>query len=248
MYKEEEEVMKQLLSFLAFLILTTSLSATSGKVLAVKGKVELQKSGQWRPAQSGDDLDSGTLISTGFKSELTIKVDGSTIVVQSLTRLRLDEIVKKGDVLSSKVYLDMGSIKANVKPAETKKVAFTVRTPVATASVRGTSGEISYNGVLNGETGIWDYQNASGDKVMVYAGDTVSIDNFGNITPAQITFQTDVKPRIPSTPAEKEVDYKGVDDGQYSKDVDFSSARNPLNPDPTPDENADVIVDIGWDE
>jgi len=231
--------MKKLLISLAFLILTTWLFATSGKVVAVKGKVELQKTGQWRPAQSGDELDSGTLISTGFKSELTIKLDGSTIVVQSLTRLRLDEIIKKGDVLSSKVYLDMGSIKANVKPAETKKVSFTVRTPVATASVRGTSGEISYNGVLNGETGIWDYQNSTGDRVMVYAGDTVSIDNFGNITPAQITFQADVKPQTPSTPSEKDVDYKGVDDGQYNKDIDELIS---------PDDDADVIIDIEWEK
>ncbi len=235
--------MKRLFFYLTFLILTTSLFAASGKVLAVKGKVELQKSGNWRPAQNGDTLDSGTLISTGFKSELTIKVDGSTIVVQALTRLRLDEIIKKGDVLSSKVYLDMGSIKANVKPAETKKVSFTVRTPVATASVRGTSGEISYNGVLNGETGVWNYENVSGDKVMVYAGDTVSIDNFGNITPAQIAFQSDVKPQTPSTPAEKEVDYKGVDDGRFNKDIDFSSASAPESPQ---DENADIIISIDW--
>ena len=239
--------MKKILSLLAFLILTASLFATSGKVLAVKGKVELQKSGQWRPAQNGDALDSGTLISTGFKSELTIKVDGSTIVVQALTRLRLDEIVKKGDVLSSKVYLDMGSIKANVKPAETKKVSFTVRTPVATASVRGTSGEISYNGVLSGETGIWDYQNASGDKVMVYAGDTVSIDNFGNITPAQITFQSDVKPQTPSTPAEKDVDYKGVNDGQYNKDIYDADDNTRTEEEKDADKDADIVVDIDWE-
>ena len=242
--------MKRWLIFLVFSLFATSIFATAGKVLAVKGKVELQKNGQWRPAQNGDDLDSGTLISTGFKAELTIKVDGSTIVVQALTRLRLDEIVKKGDVVSSKVYLDLGSIKANVKPAETKKVAFTVRTPVATASVRGTSGEISYNGVLNGQTGVWDYENANGDKVLVYAGDTVSIDNFGNITPAQITFQQDVKPQAPTTPAEQDMDYKGVDDGRYDNDINFSPAPTttpPSQPHREPEEKeADVIVDIDW--
>jgi len=242
--------MKRWLIFLVFSLFATSIFATAGKVLAVKGKVELQKNGQWRPAQNGDDLDSGTLISTGFKAELTIKVDGSTIVVQALTRLRLDEIVKKGDVVSSKVYLDLGSIKANVKPAETKKVAFTVRTPVATASVRGTSGEISYNGVLNGQTGVWDYENANGDKVLVYAGDTVSIDNFGNITPAQITFQQDVKPQTPTTPAEQDMDYKGVDDGRYDNDINFSPAPTTTpsqQPHREPEEKeADVIVDIDW--
>ena len=130
----------------------------------------------------------------------------------------------------------MGSIKANVKAAETKKVSFTVRTPVATASVRGTSGEISYNGMLNGETGVWDYLNASGDLVRVFAGDTVSIDNFGNITPAQITFQSEVKPQTPKTPADKDTDYNGVDEAKYNQDVDSA------------DENSEVVVDVEWGE
>ena len=227
--------MKHIHIILLLLIATASLFAnTSGEVMAIKGKVEVQKDGQWRPAQKGELLDSGVLVSTGFKSELTLKVDGSTIVVQPLTRLRLDEIVKKGDTLSSKVYLDMGSIKANVKAAETKKFSFTVRTPVATASVRGTSGEISYNGILNGETGIWDYINQSGDVVKVFAGDTVSIDNFGNITPAQITFAQEVKPQTPTTMADKDTVHVGVDEAKHSKDLDEK------------EELVDVIINLGW--
>jgi hypothetical protein len=227
--------MKRVCIILTCLLITASLFATSGEVIAIKGKVEVQKDGQWKLAQKGEMLDSGVLVSTGFKSELTLKVDGSTIIVQPLTRLRLDEIVKKGDVLSSKVYLDMGSIKANVKAAETKKVSFTVRTPVATASVRGTSGEISYNGILNGETGIWDYINQSGDIVKVFAGDTVSIDNFGNITPAQITFAQEVKPQTPTTLADKDTVHVGVDEAKHNKDLDEKP------------EIVDVIVDVGWE-
>ncbi len=226
--------MKRISIILICLSITASLFAASGEVIAVKGKVEIQKDGQWMPAQKGVQLDSGVLISTGFKSELTLKVDGSTIVVQPLTRLRLDEIVKKEDTLSSKVYLDMGSIKANVKPAETKKVSFTVRTPVATASVRGTSGEISYNGILNGETGIWDYTNQDGDIVKVFAGDTVSIDNFGNITPAQITFAQEVKPQTPVTMADADTAHVGVDEPKHSKDVDEAA------------EMTTIIIGVDW--
>ncbi|MGP1437865.1 MAG: FecR family protein [Treponema sp.] len=228
--------MKRIYIILLGLLITTLLFSNTGEVVAIKGKVELQKDGQWKLAQKGEQVDSGTLISTGFKSEVTLKVDGSTIIVQPLTRLRFDEIVKKGDVLSSKVYLDMGSIKANVKAAETKKVAFTVRTPVATASVRGTSGEISYNGILNGETGIWDYINQSGDVVKVFAGDTVSIDNFGNITPAQITFAQEVKPQTPTTMADKETDYVGVDEVKHNKEIDELK------------EASDVVISIGWED
>lgn len=228
--------MKRVFTIIICLLITATLFATSGEVIAIKGKVEVQKDGQWRLAQKGESLDSGVLVSTGFKSELTLKVDGSTIIVQPLTRLRLDEIVKKGDVLSSKVYLDMGSIKANVKAAETKKVSFTVRTPVATASVRGTSGEISYNGILNGETGIWDYINQSGDVVKVFAGDTVSIDNFGNITPAQITFAQDVKPQTPVTMADRDIVHVGVDEAKHNKDFEEKG------------EMTDVIINLSWED
>ena len=155
----------------------------------------------------------------------------------------MDEIVKKGDVLSSKVYLDMGSIKANVKAAETKKVSFTVRTPVATASVRGTSGEISYNGILNGETGIWDYINQSGDVVKVFAGDTVSIDNFGNITPAQITFAQDVKPQTPATMADRDIVHVGVDEAKHNKDLEEKAGTTERR-----GEMTDVIINLGWED
>jgi len=231
--------MKKAFILACILATTFALYAASGEVLSMRGKVEVQKSGQWRPAQKGDVLDSGTLISTGFKSELTLKVDGSTIVVQSLTRLRLDEIIKKGDVMSSKVYLDMGSIKANVKPAQTKKVSFTVRTPVATASVRGTSGEISYDGTLTGETGIWDYINQSGNVVKVFAGDTVFIDNFGNITPAQITFQSAVTPTVPKTMADKEIEYVGIDEGRHNRDADIPEDENI---------EGNINIHVGWEE
>ena len=231
--------MKRVFLLCVFLIVCTLSYAASGEIIAIKGKVEVQKMGQWKPARQGEALDSGTLISTGFKSELVLKVDGSTIIVQPLTRLRLDEIIKKGDVISSKVYLDMGSIKANVKPAETKKVEFTVRTPVATASVRGTSGEISYSGVLNGETGIWEYVSQNQDTVKVYAGETVKIDNFGNITPAQITFQAGVKAQTPTTLAEKDTAYNGVDESKHNKDLSDSILE---------EETEKVILNVEWED
>jgi len=234
--------MKKTFVLMCILTMTFALYATSGEVLSMKGKVEVQKAGQWRPAQKGDVLDSGVLISTGFKSELILKVDGSTIVVQSLTRLRLDEIIKKGDVVSSKVYLDMGSIKASVKPAQTKKVSFTVRTPVATASVRGTSGEISYDGTLTGETGIWDYVNQSGDVVKVFAGDTVFIDNFGNITPAQITFQSAVAPSVPKTIADKDIKYVGIDESRHNRDIEPNITPNLSK------EDSSITISVGWED
>ena len=51
--------MKHIHIILLLLIATASLFAnTSGEVMAIKGKVEVQKDGQWRPAQKGGLLDS----------------------------------------------------------------------------------------------------------------------------------------------------------------------------------------------
>ena len=53
------------------------------------------------------------------------------------------------------MFLDAGSIKADIKKSENKRVGFKVRTSVATASVRGTSGEIYSDGTLVCLSGKW---------------------------------------------------------------------------------------------
>lgn len=114
-------------------------------VLDAKGKAEVQDSqnvGKWISLKPGMELEKGALIQTGFKSELTLKIKGSKVTVQQLTRLTLEQLAeneKKDDI---KLYLDTGSVKSNVKKLNDKPVGFKVRTPVATASVRGTVLEV----------------------------------------------------------------------------------------------------------
>lgn len=228
--------MKRLFGVFLCLFAAVSVFGLSGEVIALKGKAEVQKDGgTWSVPSKGEILSKGTLISTGFKSELTLKVDGTIIVVQPLTRLRLDEIVKKGDTVSSEVYLDVGSIKADVKPANTKKVEFTVRTPVATASVRGTSGEISSEGVLSGSSGVWSFVNNDGTAAYVAAGETVNIDSLGNITPAQIFFAENTKAETPATLAEKEKFSSGVG---AAKDTSEASSEREIN----------IQIDLNWED
>ena len=53
------------------------------------------------------------------------------------------------------LYALAGKIKADIKKSENKRVGFKVRTSVATASVRGTSGEIYSDGTLICLSGKW---------------------------------------------------------------------------------------------
>ncbi len=142
-------------------------SALQGTVVSVLGKVELQTDNGWKPLNSGDTVDSGLIISTGFRSQAIIQVAGSTITVRQLTRLTLEQLTETDTSHNSSLYLDLGSIKADVKKAEDKRVGFTVNTPVATASVRGTVFEMQPASieVENGSVGFMPRKpNASDDS------------------------------------------------------------------------------------
>lgn len=40
-----------------------------------------------------------------------------------MTRLTIEEIAEKNETVSSEVYLNVGSVKADVKPASTKRLS-----------------------------------------------------------------------------------------------------------------------------
>lgn len=135
--------MKRVLGILVLLCLTASLFALDGTVMSVKGKVEIQKGSTWKALAKGDVVKKGDVISSGFKSEAVIKLGESTLTLKPLSRLTLEQLADIGGNHKTQVYLDVGSIKANVKATKDRKVGFTVKSPVATASVRGTDFEMS---------------------------------------------------------------------------------------------------------
>ena len=147
---------KRFLCVLFILIITGSfLFALEGKIVETIGKVEVQKAGAWVPAKAGDVLDAGSVISTGFKSEAVLSIGKSTIKVKALTRLTIEQLYENNGNHASSVYLDVGSISADIKAAEDKRVGFTVKNPSATASVRGTEGDVFADGRLIGKSGVW---------------------------------------------------------------------------------------------
>jgi hypothetical protein len=99
----------------------------------------------WAPASRGQVLEQGMLISTGFRSSALIAIGNSTLTVQPLTRISLEELAQTGNSEKVDLNLRAGRVRANVKPPAGGTTEFAVRSPTATASVRGT--EFEFNGI-----------------------------------------------------------------------------------------------------
>lgn len=135
-----------------FLILTL-FSIVSGlafadvaEVISIKGKVEVNRNNQWIPLVLGDKVSQTEMISTGFQSEAKIKLNDSVMTLGALTRITLTALLSNEKKEVVDVYLDAGAVRSKVNHSENKRISYTVRSPVAVASVRGTEFTIDANG------------------------------------------------------------------------------------------------------
>lgn len=133
--------MKRAIVAICLLSLGLALSgqASIGTVKSLSGKVELQRpGGAWAAAKVGDAIVKGMVVSVGFKSAAVISTADATITVKALTRLTIEDIVKTQGGTKTDLYLSAGRVKTEVKPEAGMKSDFKVKSPTATASVRGT--------------------------------------------------------------------------------------------------------------
>lgn len=131
--------MKRLLACAAVALLSVvSAVAFEATVVSAKGKVEVLKDGNWLALAEGSVVNKGDVIQTGFKSELILKIKETVVTVDPLSRLTVEQLAEKSSQDSMRLFLDTGSLKSDVKKSENRRTEFTVRSPVATASVRGT--------------------------------------------------------------------------------------------------------------
>jgi hypothetical protein len=115
-------------------------TAPAAVIRETTGTVEVKGPGaaEWKAAKAGQELDKASLISTGFKSTALVRIGNSNITVRPLTRLSVEELAagQKGEEV--RLNLRAGRIRVDVKPPVGGTVNFSVRSPTATASVRGT--------------------------------------------------------------------------------------------------------------
>ncbi|HON88622.1 MAG TPA: FecR domain-containing protein [Spirochaetia bacterium] len=161
------------------------LQATISKLA---GKVEVQLPGKdWRAAKEGELLPKGTMISTGFKSSAVLTVNNSSILVKPVTRMKLEEIVQTQSGTSTQVYLSTGKLSVEVTPQQNQTTDFTVSSPTATASVRGTG--FDFDGImLIVHHGVVALQNVTGQTRQVTQQQASIVSGEGDISvPAFVT-------------------------------------------------------------
>ncbi len=150
--------MKKLTLAVLFSLLTfAGLNALEAKVVSVTGKVEQQRGSSWIAVKQGDTLQKGAVISTGFNSSAVLSVSDSTITVGALTRMTIEQLASNAYKDDTQVFIDSGKISADVKHTEDRRSDFKVRSPVATASVRGTQIGMDAGGAFFVSDGMADY-------------------------------------------------------------------------------------------
>lgn len=134
--------MKKILSFILSIFVCANVFAIEAKVLSVLGKVQVQKGTAWVDLKPGDVLKKGDLVQTGFKSEAQVSIisanQNSKLTIEQLSRITIEQLVEGSNGDKASVYVATGSAKSEIKKTQDRRADYTVRGPVATASVRGT--------------------------------------------------------------------------------------------------------------
>jgi hypothetical protein len=115
-------------------------SSETATVDSIKGDVSARhRDGDWCDAVSGLKLIAGDEIHTGPESSASITFsDGSLVIVYELTETAVGSLSGPVDRPKIRMLLKMGEIAAKVNHVVDQEADFAIRTPDATASVRGT--------------------------------------------------------------------------------------------------------------
>lgn len=151
----------------------------SASISKITGKVEIMTDSGWMPAKQGQIIAAGTTVSTGFRSTAELTLGNSIVTVKALTRLTLAELAENAGVITTNLNLRVGKVSAEVKTVAGKTNDFKVKSPVSTASVRGTGFD------FDGETlevthGTVEFGDNVGNVVLVPIGEQVRTDASGS--------------------------------------------------------------------
>lgn len=144
-------------------------------IIATTGDVELRhpEATTWEAVEPGMTVPTGATISTSFNATARIEIGASVVVVSPLTRMRIDELVSRDGTDSSELFLRVGRLRADVRGTDGNQADFQVRSPIATASVRGTT--FVFDGAnLDVSTGIVRLENRFNEGVSVGGGESSS--------------------------------------------------------------------------
>lgn len=192
--------MKHIMSILLVFLSAACLFAQQGGIITeLTGDVELKHAGQtdYVQAKAGDTINTDTIVSTGFRSTAIIKAGSAVLIVRPLTRLTLSEISSSAGTETLNVSLQAGRVRVDVNPPGETRASMTVQSPVATASVRGTSFEFDTQSltVLEGTVA---FTGSSGGVMLVGAGFTSGVNENGRSIDPLPSYAADIWPHPPA--------------------------------------------------
>lgn len=170
---------KRIVFFILIGLVFAQLGAQNVTVREVSGRVEIQLPGQsWKAVERGDIVPLEAIISTGFQSRAVLISPRATIVVQPLTRLSIDTLQDEQGSSRTSLSLRTGRISAAVKKNREEPTRFQVKSPIATAAVRGT--KFSFNGFkLEVNEGLVAFSSDGGRIVTVPVGTATEMQSDG---------------------------------------------------------------------
>ena len=162
-------------------------------VASVGGDVEYSTDGgkTFKPLTRGTILPAGAMVSTGFDGSAVLDFGYGTLRVPQTVGLTLDEFTTSANLRRTQLHLNIGAVEARIKHTDSIRSDFSVSTPTANASIRGSAMIVSIE-PETGVTTVWVTEDAAfvqgtadGAEIEVAAGLSVVIDAAGHAgTPA----------------------------------------------------------------
>ncbi len=119
----------------------------------IVGTVEYSTDGKtFYPLTAGTVVQKGYFIRTSFDSSVYLDFGYGQLFVTKLTELHLDEFVNSTNIQKSQLFLRVGAIAAKVNKTANIRSDFSIVTPTATASPRGTQMVVQYDNSTNTTT------------------------------------------------------------------------------------------------
>ncbi|EPF27779.1 hypothetical protein DWB79_11580 [Treponema medium] len=229
-------------------IFSAAAATQTATVTEVAGKVECKLPGNdWKTAKVGDTLPAGSFISTGFKSTAIIKTESATLTVKPVTRLSLEELIKSEGTTKTQMFLMAGRVKAEVTPKEGEKAEFKVKSPTATASVRGTGFEFDGQNLLV-DHGAVQFESGSGIGIpkMVASGEFSTISRMGTVTTPVAVATNSSDNQLQAAQAASVRTESGVKSSNGNRYTNNENQQT--KPVVEEERNGSVTIGIGWDD
>lgn len=213
------------------------------------GTVEIRRPGDslWTPAVAGMRLEPSSLISTGLQSSAQLLIGQSKVMVRPLTRLSIEELSALRDTEQVGLFLRTGKVRVEVSPPENGRTNFTVRSPQAVNSVRGTVFEFDTVHLAVEGGRVWFAPSAGGSAALVRGGESSAYVEETTMVQSPHSVLDKLRPELPP----------GTENGAVVPSavpgpVILPAASGPVMPpsvpgpavEPPPDLDADIT--IGW--